>query len=120
MKRMPRKDVAKFRDNLHTEVQAVLDKALRTLDSYPDNLDLAQAVYEVWSRHMGALDALMSLRLVPQDVRLRTMLAEIAHGKEVALQAHKTFCEGCDGVDQLQSELATEPTSDSRQKKLVH
>lgn len=105
MKRMPRKDVAKFRDNLHTEVQAVLDKALRTLDSYPDNLDLAQAVYEVWSRHMGALDALMSLRLIPQDVRLKTMLTEIANGKEITLKAHQSVCGDCDGVENLKSEL---------------
>jgi hypothetical protein len=110
-KKLNKKDVLRFRNEFAAEIVKTLSKAVDTLDSYPDNLDLAQAVYEVFSRNMGALDALMALRLIPQDVRLTTMMEQIAAGKELALKAHRDICSGCDGSEHLQAEL---------RKRMVH
>jgi hypothetical protein len=94
-----------FRDRLYQQAKDVLDAGLAAMDADPDNVDLAQTVYEVWSRNMGALDAMMCLRGVPYEARQKSLRQGILEGKRLSLDAHAKVCRGCENSDALREEI---------------
>lgn len=102
---MTRDEAAIYQNELYDSVQRTLLPHLRRADTEPDNTELLQAIYEVWSRTMGALDAFMAMHGIPQNVRARTLEAELRVGKLMALAAHEQVCGECDGVQALRREM---------------
>lgn len=94
-----------FRDRLYQQAKSVLDLGLAAMDADPDNVELAKVVYEVWSRNMGALDALMGLRGVPFEARQKSLREGILEGKRLSFVAHKAVCKGCENSKNLQQEI---------------
>lgn len=95
-----------FRNDLYDRAQKLVDEAIRVVDDHPDNPDYPRILFEVWSRNMGAIDALFCLRGFPKDARKTSLVTGIHEGRKLILRAHEATCPNCDGSKQLQEELA--------------
>ena len=101
----PESEVDSFTDWIETEVEQLLSEALEICDQNDKDPKFIQRLYETWSRSVGALDAAVGLRGVPQDLRLRALRHGIQHGKAATLEEHLTKCKGCEQSAALEREL---------------
>lgn len=94
-----------FRKRLYLQAQKLLDSGLSAMDAAPDDEGIARIVYEVWSRNMGALDAMLCIRGYTFEQRQEFLRVGFLEGKQFALDSHREVCKGCEGSDELQHEI---------------
>lgn len=97
-----------FRDTLYDRVQVVVNDALKEIEAHPDRQgEYAQALFEVWSRNMGAIDAILCLQGIPKNLRRAELSSGLQAGRNMTLVAHEATCKNCPGGAELRAEIVS-------------
>ena len=99
------KSLLTVRAGLLEQTRKLLDSALSSADTTSETQLIAKTIFEVWGMNMGVLDAILCLRGVSRDDRLKLLRQATAIGKALAASDHKRACKGCDNGAVLEEEI---------------
>lgn len=96
--------LSEFAERVSSQIEDVLQDAMEVCEVY-DDAEFLQAVYEIWGRNMGMLDAVSCLRGVALATRQRSMRNQFLSAKQEVLETHRRSCKACPQSDLLLAEI---------------